>query len=74
MIEHEIEYTDMPETPTRFWACWSRLESGELVAWVAASSGNVPNLDDCEAMGPYDSAAEASGVCQRIKGDREPEA
>ena len=72
MTEHEAPYTATRDT-MRFWVCYTRWDSGELVAWVAASREETPTFDDCESMGPYDSAAEASGVCQRVKGDRGPE-
>jgi len=72
VTEHEAPYTATRDT-MRFWVCWKRLDSGELVAWVAASRELGPDYGDCESMGPYDSAAEASGVCQRVKSDRVPE-
>lgn len=66
MSERETPYT-AARKDIRFWVCHELLDSGEPVAWVAASCKAKPDFDGCWVMGPYDTAAEALGVCKRLR-------
>jgi len=71
-----LEFCPEPFTASRFefWD-WMKARLGETGAWSQASglseTAHRPSRET--APGPYDTAAEASGVYQRVKGDRGPE-
>jgi len=68
VTEHEAPYTATP-----FLDYQTRIEGYRVVTYARCYTSEGAWTPWEPVMPPYDTAAEASGVCQRVKGDRGPE-